>query len=182
MTKQGLFDDGVIFVYNQSLHAVINFSTGYFLYDTLDMFANRKSLGFFSFRGRLIHHLVCLAVMQITVLTGKWMLAQNIFFIVEIQSVFMHLRSLGKMAGIDQNDWRYQSTVCLNILTFLICRCTIYLWTGHFILLCNNMMPLTAWAVSALGLCWVVIFSLQVFVIVLKSDADIIMKMCSYYD
>ncbi|BFZ19115.1 hypothetical protein BsWGS_22154 [Bradybaena similaris] len=95
------------------------FSTGYFLYDFLDLIVNNKMLAMWELT---LHH-IGLAGMCYYNICIKSHIGFNIVALsVELNSVFLHWRKLLQMMKTPFDSRRYTIIKCLNLISFLIFR------------------------------------------------------------
>lgn len=101
------------------LYLMVAFSSGYFLYDTLDMVMNNKLLKHWEVT---LHH--------IFVVPGFWYNwhAQTcigfslVALLAEINSFFLHSRKLLQISKVGFDSRLYRTCSHLNLITFLFCR------------------------------------------------------------
>ncbi|CAM4812841.1 unnamed protein product [Rotaria magnacalcarata] len=96
-----------------------SFSFGYFCYDTIDIISNQRGSELWEL---MVHHALTITFFGTSIIRrmniGYLMLA----LIVEINSVFLHLRKLLHQYNIPRENLIVRLTMMINIITFLIFR------------------------------------------------------------
>ncbi|CAF4044052.1 unnamed protein product [Rotaria magnacalcarata] len=94
-------------------------SIGYFCYDTIDIISNQRGSELWEL---MVHHALTITFFGTSIIRrmniGYLMLA----LIVEINSVFLHLRKLLHQYNIPRENLIVRLTMMINIITFLIFR------------------------------------------------------------
>jgi hypothetical protein len=117
-TKQSqMFDDMLLYVCDES-YMTISFSLGYFLYDFLDMYFNKKIVSLWQIT---LHHIVTLSTIGYNYINlyalGYSLLALSM----EYNSVFLHARVILKSYGLN-NTGLGGAVRLLNMSTFIVVR------------------------------------------------------------
>ncbi|CAF4120907.1 unnamed protein product [Rotaria socialis] len=106
-------------------HAFITGILGYFCYDTIDIISNQQGSELLEM---MIHHALTLTLFGTSIIRraniGYLMLA----LIVEINSVFLHLRKLFHQYNIPRESLIVRLTMVTNIITFLIFRFGLFIY------------------------------------------------------
>ncbi|XP_033747279.1 TLC domain-containing protein 2-like [Pecten maximus] len=113
-----LFDD-LILNSNYIAFLMIPFSTGYFLYDSIDMLINKKLRQNWEVT---IHHIAVASMFWFN-FHQKICIAYNaLALMAEINSFFLHSRKLLQMIQVDYNSTFYKLVCLCNIVTFTLFR------------------------------------------------------------
>ncbi|XP_060064750.1 TLC domain-containing protein 2-like [Ylistrum balloti] len=113
-----LFDDLVIHI-NYFTFLMIPFSTGYFLYDSIDMLINKKLRQNWEVT---IHHIAVASMFWFN-FQQKLCIGYNVLALMaEINSFFLHTRKLLQMMKVDYNSTFYKLVCLCNIGTFSVFR------------------------------------------------------------
>jgi hypothetical protein len=77
--------------FNTSIHVLVSFSVGYFVYDFFDMFIYHKKRSTYEL---LLHHFMVILCYTIAVSTRTYVSYAALSLVVEINSVFLHARQV----------------------------------------------------------------------------------------
>ncbi|XP_046876886.1 TLC domain-containing protein 2-like [Hypomesus transpacificus] len=115
-------------------HALISVSTGYFVYDLLDMALNQRLSRSWEM---LLHHYMVISCFSLPLLTRLYVGFAVVSLLVEVNSVFLHTRQLLRLArprdAAGSPPVAYRVTVLLNLGTFAVFRvCTLGWMTRWF--------------------------------------------------
>lgn len=92
---------------------------GYTVSDTIDLFFNEWSLRIIVL---LFHHALVVIASVYPILVKNYGGIIVIGFVMEFNSIFLHIRSLLNYNGCSKKNKKYKTVATLNILTFLIFR------------------------------------------------------------
>lgn len=98
--------------YSELAYLVLCFSNGYFVYDLI------LSLFNISYPGRLeiiVHHILTISCLAVSTVSKRFMGYCMTALVVEISNIFLHLRQLFAMAGIDANSKTYRTNSIITI-------------------------------------------------------------------
>lgn len=116
--------------HNHFSYALVAVSTGYFLYDFVD------NVLFFTV-GRtweiLFHHVVVITCFGIALLTDQYIGYAVVSLLVEINSVFLHVRQLLRLANVSPKSWTYFGISMANISTFLVFRLCVLVYMAYWV-------------------------------------------------
>ncbi|XP_060568708.1 TLC domain-containing protein 2-like isoform X3 [Ruditapes philippinarum] len=108
--------DDLVHHINYFTYLMIAFSTGYFVYDFLDLMYNGKLIANWEVT---LHH-IAISFMGWYHLQMKMCIAYNLIaFLAEVNSIFLHSRKLLRGLG---HDTIYHTVLLLNIFTFVVFR------------------------------------------------------------
>ncbi|KAK2882066.1 TLC domain-containing protein 2-like [Channa argus] len=131
--------EDLISSYSLLSHSLVAVSTGYFIYDFLDLALNR------SFRQcweLLLHHIVVIACFGFAVTSRLYLGFAVVSLLVEINSIFLHIRQLLLLSRkrnrssteitAPYHSATYSVTSWLNLGTFLVFRVYTVGWMAHW--------------------------------------------------
>ena len=98
----------VAFAFNRSTHVLVSFSVGYFIYDFLDMYLYNQRNSQKNTYELLIHHACAIACFGVSSHTRALLPFASLALVVEINSVFLHVRQLFIMAGKPRHATAYR--------------------------------------------------------------------------
>lgn len=100
-------------------HYLILLSTGYLLHDLIDLLINERSLRIYEL---LFHHVIVLIAFATTFVTGKFQGVVVCGLLMELNSIFLHSRSMMNLYGVDKTSPPFRIIALLNITTFMLFR------------------------------------------------------------
>ncbi|XP_068615656.1 TLC domain-containing protein 2, partial [Brachionichthys hirsutus] len=110
-------------------HALVSFSIGYFIYDFLDIVINQKlSLSW----ELLFHHFVVIACFGLSVLSRRYVGFAVVALLVELNSVFLHLRQMLRMAD-NAGGTPYRVNSMINLGTYVVFRINTLAWMTRWL-------------------------------------------------
>ncbi|XP_062391674.1 TLC domain-containing protein 2-like isoform X2 [Sardina pilchardus] len=153
-------------------HTLVSVSTGYFIYDFIDNILNQKLSVAWEV---LSHHFVVVACFSIAVLTRQYVGFAVVALLVEINSVFLHVRQLLRMSGRGGGASSSSGALCrlnsvLNLGTFVAFRISTLAWMTRWLALNRTRVPLPFYAVGSLGLLAIMVMNAVLFYRLLRSD------------
>ncbi|VDM64391.1 unnamed protein product [Angiostrongylus costaricensis] len=95
LSDPNYFKDSYVYK-TDSAQYVFLFTMGYFIYDLIDMFIHGEA-GYS--KEYIIHHSLVIVVFSIILITGKLFGFAMIGLLVEVQTIFLHLRTMVRLAG-----------------------------------------------------------------------------------
>ncbi|KAJ8367899.1 hypothetical protein SKAU_G00079270 [Synaphobranchus kaupii] len=147
-------------------HALVCVSIGYFIYDFLDMVHNQKLSQSWEL---LFHHVVVITCFGMSVLTGQYVGFAVVALLVEINSVFLHLRQVLRMAGLGKTT-PYRINSMVNLGTYVVFRISTLAWMTRWLVLNREHVPLLSYTVGSVGLAIVTGMNIVLFYRLLRSD------------
>jgi hypothetical protein len=97
---------------------IVSFSTGYFLYDSIDMLISRIYL---NSAGTWIHHILVIGSFMASIYNDTHGVYLVFNLIVELNNIFIHQRKLSTLTGMPQN-WLFNVNSKLMFISFWIAR------------------------------------------------------------
>ncbi|XP_010863404.3 TLC domain-containing protein 2 [Esox lucius] len=147
-------------------HALVSVSIGYFIYDFFDMVFNQKMNQSWEL---LFHHIVVICCFGIAVLTGLYVGFAVVALLVEINSVFLHLRQILRMANKAVGDI-YRVNSMVNLGTYVVFRINTLAWMTRWLVLNRDKVPLFSYTVGSVGLAIMTAMNIVLFYRLLRSD------------
>lgn len=148
-TAPELFYD-MVDAQNPYCEALLAMSTGYFIYDTMDMWSSglyRNDVGIWT------HHGVVIACFSSAIMVGKFSAYLAATLIVEWSGVFLHIRKLSLIANISPRSTFYSILAKLNVYAFILLRIVPTFALNAKVLLDRSTFPsMISWAIAASGM------------------------------
>ncbi|XP_056297435.1 TLC domain-containing protein 2 [Pseudoliparis swirei] len=147
-------------------HSLVSFSIGYFIYDFLDMVGHQKLSQSWEL---LFHHIVVITCFGFSVLSCRYVGFAVVALLVEINSVFLHLRQMLRLAG-DAAGTPYRVNSIVNLGTYVVFRINTLAWMTRWLVLNRDNVPLLAYTLGSLGMAIVTAMNIVLFCRLLRSD------------
>uniref|UniRef100_A0A3Q3IKG7 TLC domain-containing protein n=1 Tax=Monopterus albus TaxID=43700 RepID=A0A3Q3IKG7_MONAL len=112
-------------------HVLVSFSIGYFIFDLSDMMMNQKLSQSWEL---LIHHIVVITCFGLSVLSCRYVGFAVVALLVEINSVFLHLRQILRMANIATGTLCRLNSM-MNLGTYVVFRISTLAWMTRWLVL-----------------------------------------------
>uniref|UniRef100_A0A0R3QL85 TLC domain-containing protein n=1 Tax=Brugia timori TaxID=42155 RepID=A0A0R3QL85_9BILA len=133
ITRPIVMLEDAIHWYNPVAAQLIYFSMAYFLYDTTDVIRNDSSWHAFVI---LAHHTVVYSIFSIGMLSHKFLPYTYWALMVEINTSFLHVRSIMRLTNRDPcKNLCYKTISLLAFLTFFVFRLGTLLWMMLFMVM-----------------------------------------------
>lgn len=147
-------------------HALVSVSIGYFIYDFLDMVVNQKMSQSWEL---LFHHVVVITCFGISVVSSSYVGFAVVALLVEINSVFLHLRQGLRMADLASST-AYRVNSMVNLGTYVVFRINTLAWMTRWLVLNRDNVPLLAYSVGSVGMAIMTAMNIVLFCRLLRSD------------
>ncbi|XP_026228706.1 TLC domain-containing protein 2-like [Anabas testudineus] len=158
-------------------HSLVAVSTGYFIHDFLDMALNQS---FKQSWELLLHHSVVISCFGLAVTSRRYVGFAVVSLLVEINSVFLHVRQLLLLSG-RRNRLRtemtpacpsvtYSVTSWLNVGTFLVFRVCTLGWMTRWLAVHREHIPRYVLMMGTAGLSVVSTMNTVLFYRLLRAD------------
>ncbi|CAN9511612.1 unnamed protein product [Ophioblennius macclurei] len=147
-------------------HALVSFSIGYFIYDFLDMVQNQELSQSWEL---LFHHVVVITCFGTSALSCRYVGFAVVALLVEINSVFLHLRQMLRMAGLAAGT-PYRLNSMVNLGTYVVFRINTLAWMTRWLVLSRDKLPLVAYSLGSVGLAIMTAMNIVLFLRLLRSD------------
>ena len=153
--------------FNFSIHILVSFSIGYFVYDFIDMllFNMKKST-----IELLIHHTCVIVCFGIAASSRVYLPYATVALIVEINSVFLHLRQLCIIQGLSKQTMLYRNIALLNVATFVLFRILLLGWMTRWLTVNRDIIPVSLFTCGSIGLATIIALNTMLFYKILNSD------------
>ncbi|KAL7071868.1 hypothetical protein ACQ4LE_008542 [Meloidogyne hapla] len=109
----------LITVRTKSAEYLVLMSFGYLVHDFIDLVVNERSARIIEL---LFHHVVVLTGFMLTHITGQFLYIVVIGLLMEVNSIFLHTRSLMNLYRQKKNSTAFKIVAMLNISTFVLFR------------------------------------------------------------
>lgn len=157
----------MIYSFNTSIHVLVSFSVGYFIYDFFDMFIYHKKRSTYEL---LLHHFMVILCYTIAAASKTYVSYAALSLVVEINSIFLHARQLFIIAGVPKSRLAYRNNALLNVATFVLFRILLLGWMTRWLTLHRDDVPIIFFTVGSLGLATIVTMNIILFYRVLMGD------------
>lgn len=166
MSEPKMAED-LIQTYTTSAHTLISASVGYFVYDTLDMIVYQRSRQTLEL---LLHHVVIILCFGIAIFTYLYVGYAVLALIVELNTIFLHMRQLFQTCGFSKSNQYYRLNSLINLGTFIIFRIATVAWMTRWIVINKDLVPLPFYTLGSLGLATLTVMNIILFYRLLRSD------------
>ncbi|XP_067422097.1 TLC domain-containing protein 2 isoform X3 [Emydura macquarii macquarii] len=123
--------EDLIRTHSAAAHCLVSVSLGYFLQDFVDMLCNQKLHQSWEL---LFHHSVVIICFSIAVLVHRYIGFTLVALLVEINSIFLHLRQILLMANLLHTTC-YRLNSILNLGTYVVFRISTLAWMTRWLVL-----------------------------------------------
>ncbi|KAM9320640.1 TLC domain-containing protein 2 [Gastrophryne carolinensis] len=147
-------------------HSLIAVSIGYFIHDFVDMLQNQK---FHQSWELLFHHTVVITCFGISLLLHRYIGFAMVALLVEINSIFLHLRQILLMAN-QVKTTVYRVNSLLNLGTYVVFRICTLAWMTRWLVLNRDNIPLHLYTIGSVGMAIMTVMNIVLFYRLLRSD------------
>lgn len=147
-------------------HALVSFSIGYFIYDFFDMVLSQRLSQSWEL---LFHHIVVITCFGLSVLSCRYVGFAVVALLVEINSVFLHLRQILRMASLATGTL-YRVNSMINLGTYVVFRINTLAWMTRWLVLNRDKVPLVAYTLGSVGMAIMTAMNIVLFYRLLRSD------------
>ncbi|KAM9318499.1 TLC domain-containing protein 2 [Pholidichthys leucotaenia] len=147
-------------------HVLVSLSIGYFIYDFLDMLQRQKLSQSWEL---LFHHLVVITCFGLAVVTFRYIGFSVVALLVEINSVFLHLRQILRMVNISKGTL-YRVNSMINLGTYVVFRINTLAWMTRWLVLNRDKVPLLAYTLGSVGMAIMTAMNIVLFYRLLRTD------------
>lgn len=168
ITHQKVMFEDVIHWYSPFAAQLPILSMAYFICDTMDMFKHEISKFTFEL---LFHHVATLVVFAAAVLPRKFIPYAYWALLMEVNSVFLHLRSLMQITGYNALKQRLFGTIRFtNLVTFILFRFAVQIWQIKWAWINRHRFHIFYMGIAFIGGTFFLILNIILFIRVLASD------------
>ncbi|XP_040506333.1 TLC domain-containing protein 2 isoform X2 [Gallus gallus] len=161
----GLHED-LVGTHPPGAHSLVAVSVGYFLEDFVDMLCNQKLHQSWEL---LFHHSVVIVCFGIAVLLHQYVGFALVALLVEINSIFLHLRQILLMADLVHTTC-YRLNSIINLGTYVVFRIATLAWMTRWLFLNRQHVPLATYTVGTVGMAIMTPMNIILFYRLLRSD------------
>ncbi|KAJ8275503.1 hypothetical protein COCON_G00072550 [Conger conger] len=147
-------------------HALVSVSIGYFIHDFFDLLLNQK---FSSSWELLFHHSVVISCFGLSAVTRRYVGFAVVALLVEINSIFLHLRQVLRLAG-GAGGTAYRVNSLVNLATYVVFRISTLAWMTRWLVLNRERVPLAAYTLGSVGMAIMTVMNIVLFCRLLRSD------------
>ncbi|KAG8450768.1 hypothetical protein GDO86_003149 [Hymenochirus boettgeri] len=147
-------------------HSLVAVSIGYFIHDFLDMLQNQKLHQSWEL---LFHHTVVVTCFGISVMLHRYVGFSVVALLVEINSIFLHLRQILLMANLLKTTF-YRLNSLLNLGTYVIFRISTLAWMTRWLVINRDNIPLLTYTIGSVGMAIMTVMNIVLFYRLLRSD------------
>ncbi|XP_059829235.1 TLC domain-containing protein 2 [Hypanus sabinus] len=156
----------LIATYSLSSRCLVSVSVGYFLHDFTDMLWNQKLQHSWEL---LFHHAVVIICFGIAVCLCRYIGFAVVALLVEINSVFLHLRQILLMANMRKTTF-FRINSIINLGTYIIFRISTLAWMTRWVALNRDNIPLVTYSIGSVGMAIMILMNIVLFYRLLRSD------------
>jgi hypothetical protein len=162
--------DYLVYAFNDCTHMLISFSMGYFIYDFIDMYLYNQRNGQKNTYELLLHHLCAIVCFGIASHTRTMLPFASLALVVEVNSVFLHIRQLLSFAGISRQTTLYRNIALLNVATFVLFRIVLMCWMVRWLTINKDTLPTLFLSAGGIGISTLLAMNAMLFYRVLNRD------------
>ncbi|XP_068126398.1 TLC domain-containing protein 2 [Hyperolius riggenbachi] len=158
--------EDLISTHSRFSHCLVAVSIGYFIQDFVDMLQNQKLHQSWEL---LFHHTVVIICFGISVVLHRYVGFAVVALLVEINSIFLHMRQILLMAN-QLKTTLYRLNSLLNLGTYVIFRISTLAWMTRWLVLNRDNIPLLIYTVGSVGMAIMTLMNTVLFCRLLRSD------------
>jgi len=159
--------EDLISTHSPASHALVSLSVGYFIYDFIDMALYHRKRSSYEL---MIHHICVVACFGMAELTFRYIGYSVVALLVEVNSVFLHLRQLLIIQGVPRTTLGYRLNSLLNIGTFLVFRILTLGWMTRWLVVHRDQVAFAAYTIGSVALAVIVVMNIILFFRILNAD------------
>lgn len=159
--------DDMINVQIRIAYRVNCFVFTYFFYDTVDNLSNNVTRKTYEM---MIHHFVVLTAYAIILIYRKYVGCVSVILLLEVNSVFLHLRHILIHYGVDRKSYLFQFNSIMNVLTLFVFRVCVLTWMANWIYHNHHLLVEPVRTLSSLGCLIFLIMNVILLIRVILSD------------
>ena len=158
------------YAFNHSTHVLISFSVGYFIYDFLDMYLYNQKNSQKNTYELLLHHCCAIACFGVSSHTRTLLPFASLALVVEINSVFLHIRQLFILLGKPRHATAYRNVALLNVGTFVVFRIVLLGWMARWLTVNKDNLPMLFLSMGISGVTLILAMNAVLFYRILNRD------------
>lgn len=117
----------------------------------------------------LFHHIVVITCFGLSVVSCRYVGFAVVALLVEINSVFLHLRQILRMASMATGTL-YRVNSIINLGTYVVFRINTLAWMTRWLVLNRDKVPLLAYTLGSVGMAIMTVMNIILFCRLLRSD------------
>ena len=118
----------------------------------------------------LVHHLAVGIPFLIGASSGRYLGGIVCTLFTEVNSIFLHGRSLLKMSNFRQDSNAYQWMAFLNLLTYIVFRILLFVWFANKLWVTRDDMPTYVLGAFTVGFVYIIYISMLNFYRLILAD------------
>ncbi|XP_054270146.1 TLC domain-containing protein 2-like [Macrosteles quadrilineatus] len=150
-----------------SSHCLLAVSTGYFIYDMLDMMINDPKSKTYEL---ILHHVLVISCFTLAITTYNYEGYGLMALLVEVNSVFLHIRQLMIIQNWNRKTFVYRLNSSLNLGTFVVFRILTMGWMTRWLIQHRYDLTTFAFKLAGISLAVIMVMNIVLLLRVLKSD------------
>ena len=160
--------EDVINTFTLSAYSMMGVSLGYFLYDTMDMLIYNRNRQSYEL---IFHHTVITSCFWIAIFLRQYIGYATVALLVEVNSVFLHLRQLLQLLELNRRDSFYRLNSLVNLGTFIVFRIATLAWMTRWIVLLNrDLVPIVLYYIGIIAVAIMNVMNIILLYRLLQSD------------
>ncbi|KAG8228654.1 hypothetical protein J437_LFUL008305 [Ladona fulva] len=160
--------EDLISKYTTSSHILVSVTVGYFIYDLFDMAINHRKKSSYEL---MIHHIIAILCFGLCVCTRYYLGYGLVALLVEVNSVFLHIRQLMLIQGIPAKDHiLYRINTSLNLGTFVLFRIVTLCWMTRWLVLHRDELTVKAFTLGSVSMAVIMSMSIVLLLRVINKD------------
>lgn len=163
-----IFDD-MINMSTKLAYVTICVSTGYFLYDALDLLVSNKKLSTQSMEV-LLHHFVIISIFWVPLFTNQFVGYTLAALSIEFNTVFLHMRFMLVFFNFEKSSPQYRLVSIVNMVTFVMFRIMTLCWMTRWIVLNRHQVHVGWFSLGSAGLAVMMIINILLLQRLMQSD------------
>jgi len=144
-------------------------SIGYFIHDFLDLSKSKKSEWELQ-----LHHVVVLLCFGSALLTKQYIGYNMVAFLIEINSMFLHIRSLLQVCGVSKFSSAYRINSLFNFATFIVNRIMVLAWMTRWIIINKDAIPLLLYTLGCIANAILTLMNSMLLYRLLRADQSVL--------
>lgn len=159
--------DDLIHNYTPFSEVLVSLSTGYFVYDFLDMIVYKKVSNSWPL---LLHHIVIFTCFGVSLYYQHYIGYAVVALMAEVNSIFLHGRQLLLMNSYPKTSTTYFINSIVNVTTYIVFRFGVLLWMARWLSQHTQELPITMALLAGVGLFVMLTVNFVLFIRLLVSD------------
>lgn len=163
-----IFDD-MINMSTKFSYFTICVSTGYFIYDAIDIIISNKRISNQSIEV-LLHHFVIISIFWVPLFTNQFVGYTLAALSIEFNTVFLHLRFMFVFFNTDKSSPKFRVVSILNLVSFVMFRILTLCWMTRWIVLNRHLIHVGWFSLGSFGLAAMMVINILLLQRLMQSD------------